>query len=704
MKELFRILLVFVFIFPNNYCFSEASVRSDTDSINGLLKKLDVLSQRNLDSAMQLGLSIQKESNRVGYQKGIWESMIIQGTLFSKLGLRDSSIVILTHVLEQAESGNDRLTIIKAHLELAWVFKNNYEFDQAVSHLINAERLLENSDPFELRFKVLNNLGSVHRKLKDYTSALKYFEIINDNYFFQLNTEQRFNLFMNTGNVYADMHEFSKTEELFNKAYHEIQKIDKPASLALISYNLGALYYRQTRFDEAEELIAESLNSYTKIGDKIHQERCYRVLGAINMDQRNHKNAEVYYLKALAIAKEINNPKSILGNYNNLFLNTSEIATLSGKKQDFEKALEYQAEWANLNDSLYKADLANQILELEKKYETEKKNNEISLLEKENQIKEDQLEIQKVQRNSLLIFVVFVLAILGIFVYAYYYYRRVNKLLQKQSMRILYQKSRINEQNQQLQKSVDTQNKLFSIIAHDLRSPLISLSNFTKLINFYLLDNRIDEIREMAVQMDRKNDHVLELTDNLLSWAKGQSGSLSPLLEKLSLKKTVEECLDIYHPLAEDKGIELRFAETNDYVLWADRNMVKTICRNLVNNAIKFTPRDGIVSLAYELQGDLVKTSVSDTGIGMDDEQVKLLFDIDRKKTKYGTEGEESSGLGLSVCKEFVEKLGGEILVASKPDVGSTFSFTLPIYSPERHHEQSTKKRETRDSISPSLN
>jgi signal transduction histidine kinase len=192
--------------------------------------------------------------------------------------------------------------------------------------------------------------------------------------------------------------------------------------------------------------------------------------------------------------------------------------------------------------------------------------------------------------------------------------------------------------------------------------------------------------------MEQKNDQVLELTDNLLSWAKSQSNDLKPFLEPVSLKEIVEDCFELYQPIAAGKSIRLRHADMDDLPVWADRNMLKTICRNLINNAIKFTPKDGEIKVAYCLKDEKVELCIQDSGVGIEPERLAILFQVGRDKGTVGTEGEKSSGLGLAVCKEFAAALQGTIQVESQVGQGSRFCVTILHFDPAIHHSKFTQK------------
>ena len=695
---MFRIALgplILSFVILYNIGSAQRTTEADSSILHKLLKQAESIGDSQLDSALLLRREIQVEAAKANLAQLVWDSRYEESKILSKLGQKDSALLLLIQLIDEAENRTDTILQIKALTQKASIQQLNYNFKSAIENLLSAQKLLSKSTPFDLRFDILNTLGQAHRKMKDYDSALKYYRILERDFFFQLSTKQKYQLFMNFGNVFADEKDYDKTEEFYQKAYLECKKLNEPDQMAQLTYNLGALYYRLKKYPKALNYTQQALDTYIEIGDKLRIERCYRVLGAIQYAQENLEEANRYYLKALNIAREIKNPKSVLGNLKNLYLNSKALAEANHSPADYAKALDYQREWSALKDTIYQADLANQLLELEKKYETDKKNAEIALLGKENQLQADELLLERKNRQFMWLGVGFLLLVMTVVFYFMFYYRKVNAMLKQQSKLIFEQKEQITDQNVQLQKAVNTQNKLFSIIAHDLRSPLVSVSNFVQLLNFYLRDGRYEDISRMAVDMDRKNEQVLELTDNLLHWAQSQSGGMNPQLQRINLNEILDECYELYLPVAERKGVTLELDDADDCQLWADRDMVRTICRNLVNNALKFTPTNGKVSIDYSCNESEVRISVSDTGLGISPEKLQRLFSLDREDVRYGTDGEKSSGLGLSVCKEFCDILNGKINVTSTEGIGSTFSFTLPRYSDELQELADVKAKQS---------
>jgi len=690
-----KLFFAFIFIFCgliSKDCLSQINTIDDTLVIQRMLGNLKQLLNSNLDSTLILSKETEQRATKINYRNGIWEAQMYRGKALFRLGFPDSSKVLLHNVLKETQDQKCRLEEIKAHLALSDVLQEDYNFTLAVENLLQAEKFLKDSDPFDLKFEVLNQQATTHRKMKDYPSSLKYFNILENRYFNQMNALRRFTLFQNKGNVYADMKEYDKTEILFKKAYQLVSNTNSPDNKAQITYNLGALFYKQKRYKEAEDYITKSLETNLKIGNQIKIERCNRVLGSICFDQGDYSKAKKYYNLAMKIAQSIKNPQSIMGNYNNLYLAYWNSGYYNNNIADLDKALNYYLKYNQIKDSLYKIETTAKVLELEKQYETEKKNSQITLLEKENQHKEDQILVQKTQRNQLIIAILLVIGILGIFVYFFYYYKKLNKLLRLQRKRILKQKSQISQQHNKLQKSLNTQNKLFSIIAHDLRSPLASISNISSLIGFYIEDENYAALETTQKLMDQKTDQILDLTDNLLNWARSQTESLQPLFIPLSMNTIFKDCLQLYQPIAFDKGITIDCLKQEDIQIWADRNMVKTICRNLINNAIKFTQKNGQIKVWYESNDQFALISIKDSGIGIEKDRLESLFEIGREKTTWGTAGEKSTGLGLSVCKEFVDAMNGKIWVESETGIGSQFVFKLKLYDPEIHQSKQPQK------------
>ena len=237
----------------------------------------------------------------------------------------------------------------------------------------------------------------------------------------------------------------------------------------------------------------------------------------------------------------------------------------------------------------------------------------------------------------------------------------------------------IKLQNEELQKINSEKDKFFSIIAHDLRGPLGNFMGMTEMLTDESYNFPESERKKIIEGLSRSARNTFSLLVNLLEWSQMDRGLTDFKPQKLDLTQTISECTSILEDSAKLKRIELIVQITNEPVVFADKNMLQTVIRNLISNAIKFTPKGGKVSVSAQSSADnMALISVRDTGIGMTREMLDNLFRIDASTKRPGTSGELSTGLGLLLCKEFVEKLNGTIAVESEPNIGTVFSFNIP--------------------------
>jgi signal transduction histidine kinase/ligand-binding sensor domain-containing protein len=235
----------------------------------------------------------------------------------------------------------------------------------------------------------------------------------------------------------------------------------------------------------------------------------------------------------------------------------------------------------------------------------------------------------------------------------------------------------IHQQKFELEKLNATKDKFFSIVAHDIRGPLGSLSGFTRLLATNSASLSPQEVEFIAKDLDNAVKNTLELTENLLIWARGQMNKISYNPQPVDVNKIIFTNLDLFSTAAKNKQLRLEAHVAEGVMAIADPEQLDFVVRNFISNAIKFTPKGGSVTVHSILEKDMIEVAVMDTGIGMDPEYVSKIFHIDAKDSRKGTEGEKGTGLGLVLCKDFIEKNGGNMRITSEPEKGSRFAFTL---------------------------
>lgn len=252
-------------------------------------------------------------------------------------------------------------------------------------------------------------------------------------------------------------------------------------------------------------------------------------------------------------------------------------------------------------------------------------------------------------------------------------------------MRVMHQiqlvaaKRIIVKQNEELKRTINNRDKMYSVIAHDLRSPMASIRMVLNLaVNMVTPDVVGEEIFSLLDKANRESEDVHDLLDNLLKWTKSQTGRLNVVYQDMELDDVVPGVVDIFRMIAEMKKINLQYIPCDEkLVVHADNDMIKTILRNFLSNAIKFTPEGKGIEVYFKREGDFARVCVRDHGVGIAADRVDSIFH--KGETTYGTGGEEGSGLGLQLCQDFSRKNGGDAYVESVEGEGSTFSFTIPL-------------------------
>jgi len=391
-----------------------------------------------------------------------------------------------------------------------------------------------------------------------------------------------------------------------------------------------------------------------------------------------------YADSALSIAKSSNNQRLIA-----LSLQRKSKALI--QKNRHKQALKLLQLAKKINDSIYSDDNSKKIKELKTTFETEKKEKEIQLLERDNELKELEIKQKRNERNLVIIAI-------GLFIFSgfllYYRYRiknKANKLLEEKNLEL--QKTnkelteinrKIHRQNQELEKLKEEQkqliamkDKFFSIIAHDLRNPFNAILGFSQL----LIDSydKFDENKkkEFLLKIKHASEETYRLLENLLEWAQSQSNQIEMQQTELNLLSVVNEVLSVLDSEIKIKNIGISVSVSEKTTVYADINMLKTILRNLITNAVKYSFEGGEIQILDKIKNDVVTICIADKGTGISPENRKKLFRTDEKFKAVGTANEKGTGLGLVLCKEFVEKNNGKIWVESEEGKGSTFCFTL---------------------------
>ena len=248
-----------------------------------------------------------------------------------------------------------------------------------------------------------------------------------------------------------------------------------------------------------------------------------------------------------------------------------------------------------------------------------------------------------------------------------------------QQISLVAAKRIIEQQNQELRATLNNRDKMYSVIAHDLRSPMASIRMVLNLVVASASPETVgEEVYNLLDQANRESEEVHDLLDNLLKWTKSQTGRLNVVKQELELNDIIPGVVEIFDTIAATKHIKLELkSESDSLKVEADNDMLKTVVRNFLSNAIKFSPADSTIEIAMTKENEFAKVSVRDHGVGIASDRLDSIFH--KGETTYGTGGEEGSGLGLQLCQDFARKNGGDCTVESVEGQGSTFSVLIPL-------------------------
>ncbi len=259
--------------------------------------------------------------------------------------------------------------------------------------------------------------------------------------------------------------------------------------------------------------------------------------------------------------------------------------------------------------------------------------------------------------------------------------REINNLqreLIKEKHKLENTLAQLNQTNQKLHEVNATKDQFISILGHDLKNPFTTLLGFSNLLITRFDQYDRETIKRHLETINKTSSQIYNLLNNLLEWSRIQGDKVAFNPETTNIYLLVQETYDLFTYMAKAKQITIEMDVAEDIEVQIDREMIKTVIRNLLNNAIKFTPEDGKINISATKKEAFVHVKVSDTGAGMKQKTLNKLFKIGEIESRPGTDGERGTGFGLLLCKEFIDKHGGEIWAESEVGKGSSFKFTIP--------------------------
>lgn len=472
------------------------------------------------------------------------------------------------------------------------------------------------------------------------------------------NKEEEARCLMLLGDAQVKLANYKEAHNKYQEGIALLETLKTSKLKSEIYDKIGQTFRLQNQLDAAINALVKSLDIRRQIKNDALLASSFNQIGALCIQRREYERAINNSTLGLKHAQEANNDQLIRDAYENLY--RAHLAL-----EQFQKSAFYAEQFVSINEMIKSEQKESSLVRGEVDYISSKQENEIAMLRQ----KEESARFITQLLISLLL-----LALVSAVTFIYLY--RGKKRAARELAAI---NEKVNKQNKELQELNETKDKFFSIISHDLKGPLNSLTSFSSLLMNHTDSMSKEEIQMLAKDLDGSLKNLFALLENLLEWARSQTGNIELKPVRLALSEIVDSTFKVLEKSAGNKEIKLKNLIQDSSFAYADKNAISTVIRNLVSNAVKFTPQGGQIEVSCTEWQDSVEISIKDNGVGMPADVVEKLFKIGQKHSTKGTANEKGTGLGLILCKEFVEKNGGKIWVKSELNQGSEFIFTLPL-------------------------
>jgi len=567
-----------------------------------------------------------------------------------------------TEIIAKSNGFIEELILTK--LAIADIYVETGNYTKALSYQLEAVYLSDSMNYLHLQSIILNNQAKCYIQLKEQDKAELCLKAAQKNAKLNEQTETIAETYMIYGELFDDVLNHPRALAHFQMAHDIYLGLRKDLHIAIALFNIGKSHFALDSINLSFQYHLRALNIRYRIKDLRGLAESYNEIGHLCVENGEFQRAVSNLKLGLFYAEKINSNMLM---QNSFFYLTQAYLGLD----DFKNAHNYQAQYSDISDLIYSEANARRVQELASQNDIAQREQQIKSLQDNYEFQEKQLA----NRNKFIVTLIVLLVVVGISIYffiqSYREKRKINKELKEINAKVIKQNETLTELN-------STKDKFFSIIGHDLKGPLNSLTSFSQLLINHTASLTEEEIRTVAKDLDKSLKNLYELLENLLGWARSQTGRLEFVAENFKLAKVIKENIRLLSKAALNKRIKMEMILDENVSVYADINSIKTVIRNLLSNAIKFTNEEGVISIVVDEWKDSVEIGIHDTGVGMNEDVMKKIFDISAKHSTLGTNKEKGTGLGLILCKEFIERNNGTLTVESQADVGSTFKFTLP--------------------------
>lgn len=567
------------------------------------------------------------------YQE-IGSCAIKMGNLYYDMANYSEAYFFYMQSLHAYERENDQLGIARMENNLGLVSHDMGRLGEAEIHYRKAYAIYSENEISTEEYGALSNIGSIYYDRELFDTALVYYQMVMD-----------------------ELHPDSINSIL---EYYILSGI----------YNNTALAYSELGKSQlALDYFRKGLGLAISAEDEQTEGTVYVNLGSFFGEMQSQDSALFYLHRALKIAQQRGFRSLELDVY-------EELAKLHAKLGSYASAYNWMVRYDTLYKSIFTEKQSDQIIQLRSRYEQELNEKEILQLQSESQV-------QKMLNKLFIIFMVVIVALAIIIAVNLRSKKRTNQMLAERNLQISNAIQKLSESENELQKLNKSKDRIFSVVAHDLRNPVAAVTGFSELLYDNFEEFPVETQKEYLLQILHGTQRIQNLLENLLIWARSQMKAVKYEPESIRVKGLLTDCVREMKANLDQKKVDCLLKIGPTCVVFADKAMMYTVFRNLIINAIKFSFPGGKIRITSEISENLCHIRVSDDGIGIQPEIQEKLFSANEVISTPGTTGESGSGLGLLICKEFLERNQGRIEIESEPGNGSTFVVSIPTEQPD---------------------
>lgn len=668
-----RVFLFYVTIFnltaQNSYeidsLINDISIaKKDTNMVEMYLKIGDQYRYNEIDSAVKYYKKSLNISEKIEANKLTAKSLINIGVCYDTQGRSKQALEFYFKSLTLYKKLKDNIGLVKCYNNIGVAFYHQGQLEKALTYCMKSLEIYEGLNDKKGVLNCYCNIGDMYNTLGNYDKAEESFQIALKLYKEVGGEKGISNPYTNLGIVSYFQNDQDKALEYFLKALEMYKELGDRNGMSKSYINIGIIYKDKGRYDKSYELYKKALNIKRKFGNIYGEALTLINISELYVKQKKYSKALESANKSLKISKKINASLLQRDCYEVLYIANDSL-------KNYKSAYKYFKTYKQFNDSIYNEKSVEQINDILARYDSDKKEKENELLKKENKIQTLELEKQTTLRNFFIILSALVI-LLAVFTYIRYNTKR------KANLKLAEKNDLIITQKEQLKKANATKDKFLKIIHHDLLNPFTVIHSTAELLNRFYDNINEQKRREYIKLMLTGSNKFLNLMNNLFEWVKSHTGELVFKPESISLLDVISEELQVQEIFADKKEITITVDVPNTINVFADRNMLRTVFRNLVSNAIKFTHNNGNIGIKSRQLNEFIEIEITDTGVGIDSKDAEKIFDVNSTLSSKGTNDEKGTGFGLALCKEFIEINKGKILVKSELGAGCTILFTLP--------------------------